>query len=89
MDRLRTLPVLALGAFALLLSGCGDGNAFHLISTGYGSFCGLIHIVFVVVALVKIANSNADTGLKLLWAAAVFFFPFLGLIAWWIWGPKS
>ncbi|PAP79775.1 hypothetical protein B1759_13330 [Rubrivirga sp. SAORIC476] len=59
------------------------------MSTGYGSFCGLIHIVFVVVALVKIANSNADTGSKLLWAAAVFFFPFLGLIAWWIWGPKS
>ncbi len=45
--------------------------------------------MLVVVAFVKIANSSADTGGKLLWAAAVFFFPVVGLIAWWIWGTKS
>lgn len=90
MDRLRTLPVLALGALALLLAGCNTGdNALDLLFGGYGGVCWLIHVVFVVVAFVKIANSSADTGGKLLWAAAVFFFPVVGLIAWWIWGPKG
>lgn len=89
MDRLRTLPVLALGALAILLSGCGGDNAFSVLFSGYGGVCWLIHAVLIVVAFVKIANSHADTGSKVLWAAVVFLFPLVGLIVWWVWGPKE
>jgi len=89
MDRLRTLPVLLLGAFALVLAGCGDGTALSLIGGGFPGVCGLIHIVLVVLAFVKLANSSADSGSKLLWGALIFFFPVGGLIIWWIWGPKA
>lgn len=90
MARLRSFPVLALGALVLLLTGCGHGdNAFNLLFSGYGGVCWLIHAILVVVAFVKIANSRADTGSKVLWAALVFFFPLFGLIAWWVWGPKE
>ena len=86
MNRLRVLPALLLGALAL--AGCGS-NAWDLLTSGYSGVCWLIHVVLVVLAFVKIANSAADTGTKLLWAAAVFFFPLVGLIAWWVWGPKG
>lgn len=89
MDRLRPLPVLALGALALVLTGCGADNAAELLFGGYRSFCGLIHLVLVVLAYVKLANSSADTGSKLLWGALIFFFPVGGLIIWWLWGPKD
>lgn len=90
MDRLRSFPVLALGALALVLAGCGGDNAFSLLSGGLSTgVCGLIHIVLVVLAFVKLANSSADTGSKLLWGALIFFFPLAGLIVWWIWGPKA
>jgi len=88
MNRTRVLPALLLGAVAL--AGCGHGDNFgSMIFGGYGGVCWLIHVVLVVMALVKIANSTADTGSKVLWGAAVFFFPVVGLIAWWLWGPKS
>ena len=90
MTRLRTLPALALGAFALMLSGCsGADNAYQLLFGGYSGVCWLVQVVLVVLAFVKIANSSADTGTKLIWAAVVFFFPVVGLIAWWVWGPKG
>ena len=87
MKRSLALPALFLGAVAL--SGCGGSNAWDMMTGGYGGFCWLIHVVLVVMAFVKIANSAADTGTKVLWGAVVFFFPLVGLIAWWIWGPKS
>lgn len=90
MTRLRTLPALVLGASALTLTGCGNGdNVGDMLFGGYRGPCWLIHVILVVVAFVKIANSTADTGTKLLWGAIVFFFPVVGLIAWWLWGPKG
>ena len=90
MTRPNLLPALALGALVVALTGCGGDNAFSLISGGLSTgVCGLIHIVLVVLAFVKLANSSADTGSKVLWGALIFFFPFVGLVAWWIWGPKE
>ncbi|WP_412069784.1 PLD nuclease N-terminal domain-containing protein [Rubrivirga sp. IMCC43871] len=89
MTRFRLLPALALGALVVAISGCGGDNALSLVSGGWPGVCGLIHVVFVVLAFVKLANSSADTGSKILWGAVIFFFPVIGLIAWWLWGPKS
>ncbi len=89
MDRLRTLPVLALGAFALFLSGCAGGNVGEMIMSGPGGICGLILLVVDIWALVQILNSSADTGSKVLWGALVFFFPVGGLLLWYFFGPRS
>ena len=90
MTRIRPLPAFLLGALALTFAGCGNGdNVGTMLFSGYSGICWLIHVVLIVMAFVKIANSSADTGSKLLWAAAVFFFPVVGLIAWWLWGPKG
>lgn len=89
MTSLRTLPALLLGALALTLTGCAGGNLGDMVMGGPGGFCGLLHVIVAVWALVQIANSNADTGGKILWAALVFFFPLGGLILWYFFGPKS
>lgn len=90
MTRLRIRPVLALGALALVLAGCGHGANFgDMLFSGFGGVCWLLHVIAVVWALVNIANSTADTGSKLLWGAFVFFFPVLGLAVWYFAGPRS
>ena len=88
MTNRLALPFLFLGA--VLLAGCGAAdNVPELLFGGWQSVCGLIHLVLVVLAYVKLANSAADTGSKLLWGALIFFFPVVGLLAWWVWGPKG
>lgn len=89
MTRLRTLPALLLGALALTLAGCGGDTAADVVLGWPSGVCGLLHLILVVVAFVRLANSSADTGSKLLWGALIFFFPVVGLIIWWVWGPKG
>lgn len=89
MSSLRLFPALVLGAVTLALSGCASGNLGELVMSGPGGICGLLHLIVAIWALVQIANSTADTGGKLLWAAIVFFFPVGGLILWYFFGPKS
>lgn len=84
---LRALPVLLAGLAAVVLAGCG-GTALDLVDGRVG-LCGLLHILAVVWAFVQIANSSADQGSKVLWGLAVFFFPVVGLLAWYVAGPKS
>ena len=87
MPRLRPLPLLALVAGALTLGGCVGGNVADL--AGSMGVCGLLVLIADVWAFVKIADSAASTGSKLLWAALVFFFPVGGLLIWYFAGPKG
>lgn len=90
MTRLRLLPALALGAVLLVLAGCGTGgNVGDLVMSGPGGLCGLLILIADIWAFVQIANSRADSGAKILWAALVFFFPLGGLLLWYFFGPKS
>ena len=86
---LRLLPLVAAGLAVVLLAGCG-GTALDLARGGTSlGLCGILHLIAVVWAFVQIANSRADQGSKILWALVVFFFPLIGLIAWYFAGPKS
>lgn len=50
---------------------------------------GLLWIVLIVVALIQIAQSTElSAAMKLVWAVIVFFFPFLGTLAWFILGRR-
>lgn len=89
MSSLRSLHALVLGVLALTLAGCAGGNFGELVFGGPGGLCGLLILIADIWAFVQIANSTADTGSKLLWAALVFFFPVGGLLLWYFFGPKS
>ena len=50
---------------------------------------GLIIFVLDIYAIVKIINSSATTAMKVIWVLVVALLPVVGLIVWFIAGPKS
>lgn len=54
-----------------------------------GGLLGLIWLLIVIWAIVKVAQSSAGAISKLLWILILLFLPVLGLIAWLLLGPKS
>ncbi|AJY49532.1 MULTISPECIES: PLDc N-terminal domain-containing protein [Halomonadaceae] len=54
-----------------------------------GGLLGLIWLVIVIWAIVKVAKSDAGGFAKLIWILVLLFFPLIGLIAWFLFGPKG
>lgn len=54
-----------------------------------GGLLGLIWLIIVIWAIVKVAKSSAGGLAKLLWILALLFFPLVGLIVWFLFGPKG
>lgn len=54
-----------------------------------GGLLGLIWLVIVVWAIIKVAKSSASGIAKLLWILALLVFPLVGLIVWFLLGPKG
>ncbi len=50
---------------------------------------GLIWLLIIIWAIIKVASSSAGTGAKLLWILLLLFVPLLGLILWLLLGPKG
>lgn len=50
---------------------------------------GLIILALNIYAIVKILGSGASTGAKVLWTLLVLVLPVVGLIIWFIAGPKG
>lgn len=50
---------------------------------------GLIVLVLDIWAIVQIVGSRASTGAKVLWTLLVIILPVIGLIIWFLAGPKS
>jgi len=50
---------------------------------------GLVVLVLDVYAILKIAQSSATTGMKVLWIVVVLLLPVLGVILWYIFGPGA
>jgi hypothetical protein len=53
-----------------------------------GGLIGLVILVLDVWAIVKTIQSSASTGSKVLWIVVVLLLPVLGLILYWLMGPK-
>ena len=53
-----------------------------------GGIIGLLILVANVYAIVKIVQSAASTGAKVLWIVLILILPIIGLIAWFVAGPK-
>ncbi|MGE4193600.1 MAG: PLD nuclease N-terminal domain-containing protein [Pseudodesulfovibrio sp.] len=57
--------------------------------SGFGGLLGLAVLVLDVWALVKIFQSGAGTGSKVLWIVLVLVFPIIGFLLWLLLGPKG
>lgn len=71
----------------LVLTGCGRTTGDYI--AGPGGIVGLIILALNVYALISIIQSSASTGRKVLWVLIVWFLPVLGLIFWFLMGPKN
>lgn len=54
-----------------------------------GGFFGLILLILNVWAIVKVIQSPAGTGSKVLWIVLILLLPLIGLILWFFLGPKG
>lgn len=50
---------------------------------------GLIHLIVVIWAILSILKSGASTGAKIIWGLLVLLLPLIGLIIWFLAGPKG
>ncbi len=53
-----------------------------------GGIFGLLILIADVWAIIKIFQSNATTGSKVLWIVIILLLPIVGLILWYLMGPK-
>lgn len=49
---------------------------------------GLIILILDIWAIVKVIGSGATPGMKVLWTLLIVFLPVIGLILWFLLGPK-
>ena len=54
-----------------------------------GGILGLIILILDIWAIVKIFQSSASTGAKVLWTLLIILLPVVGLIIWLLLGPKG
>lgn len=54
-----------------------------------GGFFGLIILVLNIWAIIKTVESAATTGTKVVWVVVILILPILGLILWYLMGPKG
>lgn len=54
-----------------------------------GGIFGLILLVLNVWAIIKVSQSSAVTGNKVLWIVLILILPLVGLILWFFLGPKG
>lgn len=60
-----------------------------MIGHGYGGFLGLLILVADIYAIIKVAQSGAEPIAKALWIVVILLLPVIGLILWWLFGPKG
>ena len=52
-------------------------------------FLGFIVLVLDIWAIISTVKSGATTGSQVFWVLLILFLPVVGLIIWWIAGPKG
>jgi hypothetical protein len=54
-----------------------------------GGLFGLLILILDVYAVVKTVQSNAGTGAKVAWIVVILLLPVLGVLLWFLFGPKG
>jgi succinate dehydrogenase/fumarate reductase cytochrome b subunit len=60
-----------------------------MMDFGYGGIVGLLILAGDIWAIINIFQSSASNEKKLLWILAVVLLPLLGLILWFVLGPRD
>lgn len=55
---------------------------------GYGGILGIIILILDIYAIIRIVQSGAEPLWKAIWIVVVLALPVLGLILWFLFGPK-
>ncbi|RZJ90313.1 MAG: hypothetical protein EOO60_09090 [Hymenobacter sp.] len=90
MKSLRTfserLPLLATLLLPLLLltASCSRFNADGSLAPW-----GILLLILDAIAIINVFNKSWGIGKKLIWSAIIFFFPFGGLILYYLFGRNS
>lgn len=53
-----------------------------------GGILGLLILVLDIWAIVRVIGSGATVGAKILWSLLIIILPVIGLIIWYLAGPK-
>jgi hypothetical protein len=59
-----------------------------MLESTFGGLLGLIILILDIYAIIKVVQSSASVGMKALWIVIILFLPIIGLILWWLFGPK-
>ncbi|SFQ17360.1 Phospholipase_D-nuclease N-terminal [Nitrosomonas cryotolerans] len=54
-----------------------------------GGFFGLLLLILNVWAIIKIVQGSTSTESKVLWVVLILVLPLIGLILWFLLGPKN
>jgi len=59
-----------------------------MLGHGYGGFLGLLILIADIYAIIRVAQSGATPLAKAIWIVIILLLPVLGLILWFLFGPK-
>jgi hypothetical protein len=59
-----------------------------MLGHGYGGLLGLLILVADIYAIIRVAQSDAEPIAKAIWIVIILLLPVLGLILWFLFGPK-
>lgn len=59
------------------------------MSVEVNGILGLLVLAAMIYAIIHIVQSASGTGAKVLWALLVLLFPLLGVIIWFLLGPRK
>jgi len=59
-----------------------------MFGDGYTGILGIIILILNIYAIIRIVQSGAEPLWKAIWIVVVLFLPVLGLILWFLLGPK-
>ena len=60
-----------------------------MMDFGYGGIVGLLILAGDIWAIINVFQSSASNEKKLIWILAVLLLPLLGLILWFLLGPRD
>jgi len=60
----------------------------YMFGQGYGGILGIIILILDIYAIIRIVQSGAEPLWKAIWIVIVLFLPVIGLILWFLLGPK-
>ena len=60
-----------------------------MMNFGYGGIVGLLILAGDIWAIINVFQSSASNEKKLIWILAVMLLPLLGLILWFLLGPRD